>query len=375
MEAAGVALGGIPLILIALEKYFRVARILKDYADYDNTLSKLQLNLWIQEEQYDDTLESMGLKDMSLDEIGEHLRQKHPHKCDRFMAIIRRIHHIAEKIAEMLDVGSPDKVSGLFITLAYSYSHLRFNNFSKPRWRQEGEKRFKREMQKIILSLDMEDGELRQRFSELEALNKALRNRFEKMEVPSAETVDNRIVKRLHACFNADHCITANQNARILHGALQAGWGCACPEPHKGGLRLAWHTEKRLSPTNFEMALSYKDPSAGAQQELWQQIKVSITETMTPTSASSQAIPAQATSDSPVQNIPVSPAIATPTVCSQALRPPSIVYTQNIPAKEPLLERITKSLKRVRILEDSSIGARSNISSPSGHSGVVGKWI
>lgn len=111
METAGVVLGGIPLVLIALEKYAKVARILKDYADYDATLSRLQISLWIQEEQYDDTLESIGMKDVSPEEIETHLRQRHPQKCDKFMIIIRRISVVADKIAKMLDVGSISQVS------------------------------------------------------------------------------------------------------------------------------------------------------------------------------------------------------------------------------------------------------------------------
>ena len=111
MEAAGVALGGIPLILVALEKYAKVAKIFKDYVDYDATLSRLQISLWIQEEQYDDVMESIGLKDMPLGDIEIHLRLRHPHKCDKFMSMIRRINVIAETIAGTLDVGSPSKVS------------------------------------------------------------------------------------------------------------------------------------------------------------------------------------------------------------------------------------------------------------------------
>lgn len=110
MEAAGVALGGIPLILIALEKYAKVTRILKDYADYETTLNRLQINLWIQEEQYDETMESVGLRDMSLGDVEIHLRQRHPQKCDKFLGIVKQIDVITKTITGMLDVGSPEKV-------------------------------------------------------------------------------------------------------------------------------------------------------------------------------------------------------------------------------------------------------------------------
>jgi hypothetical protein len=117
MEVTGVVLGGIPLVLAALEKYATVAKILKDYADYDATLSRLQISLWIQEQQYDDTLELIGLKDISLEEIETHLRQRHAQKCDKFMVIIRRINVVSEKIAKSLDVGSPGQVSDSYLGL------------------------------------------------------------------------------------------------------------------------------------------------------------------------------------------------------------------------------------------------------------------
>ncbi|KAJ4987563.1 hypothetical protein SVAN01_06876 [Stagonosporopsis vannaccii] len=256
MEIAGVVFGGIPLILNALEKYAKVAKILKDYADYEATLDRLRTRLWIQEEQYDETMEFTGLKDMSLDEVGLQLRQRYPNKCDKFLGIIKRINVIAEKIAGMLDVGNP----------------------TKRRWWQEGEDRFKAEIRRILLSLDLEDGELRQLFNELDVLNNALKNCFAKMEVPSAESVDNRIVKRLRNRFDADRCNAASRNARALHGALRAGWGCTCSMPHKGSVRLMWHAEEWLSPSRFEMALSYGSTSASAQHELWRHVTVNVEE-------------------------------------------------------------------------------------------------
>lgn len=178
--------------------------------------------------------------------------------------------------------------------------------------------RLKMEMQKILLSLDLEDGELRQLFNELEMLNKALKSCFEKLEVPSAETVDNRVVKRLHACFNADQCIAASHNARVLHGALRAGWVCTCSTPHKGGLRLMWHTKKWLSSTDFEMALSCRSASASSQQEIWNHVEINVAEALRTAPPVPEAVP-----------------------------------KQTVPSRKRLPERLSKTLKRVRIHEDT----------------------
>jgi hypothetical protein len=197
------------------------------------------------------------------------------------------------------------------------------------KWRQDPEIRFKMEMQKILLSLDLEDGELRQLFNELEFLNKALKNCFEKMEVPSVETVDNRVVKRLHACFNADRCIATHHNARMLHGALRAALGCTCSMPHKGGLRLAWHTERWLSPAKFEIALSYRNAIAGSQREIWKHVKINVAQAMLPTPAA-----------------------------------PEIAPKPIVPAKRSFPERLTKTLKRVRIQENTTAMNRSTPNLP-----------
>jgi hypothetical protein len=72
------------------------------------------------------------------------------------------------------------------------------------------------------------------------------------------------------------HYHAAIQNAQILHEALTNSWGCTCVVPHKSSLRLNWQTANALSPTQFEMALSYASSPSNAQKEIWKRVDVVI---------------------------------------------------------------------------------------------------
>ena len=100
-------------MLYALDNYHRVAKGLQDYLRYDAMLARLQDQLFIQQEQFRTTLGSIGLQDMSLDEIEEHLRKVQPQKSVRFMSIIRHIHEITKTVAEKLTLSSTAKASTL----------------------------------------------------------------------------------------------------------------------------------------------------------------------------------------------------------------------------------------------------------------------
>lgn len=61
MEAAGVALGGVSLVISALENYRTCAKFFDDYANYEALLNRKKNYLWLQKEQLDVTLTSIGL--------------------------------------------------------------------------------------------------------------------------------------------------------------------------------------------------------------------------------------------------------------------------------------------------------------------------
>lgn len=103
-----------------------------------------------------------------------------------------------------------------------------------------------------------------------------MKNCFEKLEIPSIESNEDRTVKTLCACFNQDRCDVATENAQLLYEALSLSWGCTCDVPHQGGLRLIWHSAQSLAPARFEMVLSYDEEVAGVSQVVWKQVNIAV---------------------------------------------------------------------------------------------------
>ena len=62
MEVAGIVFGGIPLVIAALEHYRTCAAIFDDYANYEALLIRKRNYLWLQKEQLEATLRSIGLE-------------------------------------------------------------------------------------------------------------------------------------------------------------------------------------------------------------------------------------------------------------------------------------------------------------------------
>ncbi|KAF3002673.1 hypothetical protein E8E13_009709 [Curvularia kusanoi] len=117
MEVAGVVLGGIPLIIAALENYRKCAAIFDDFANHEALLNRKRNYLWLQKEQLEATLRYIGFeisyKDdpdgRSLKAIAAHLRLAYSHdpsKSERFVAIIQHMDEISLRVASILNGGS-----------------------------------------------------------------------------------------------------------------------------------------------------------------------------------------------------------------------------------------------------------------------------
>lgn len=112
MEVTGVVLGGIPLVIWALENYRKALDPAKDYWRYDATLQTIETNMFIQKEQLEVTLSNAGLpQGATLEVIEQELRRRTPEKCDKFVQIIKNMEGIVEKILDKLEVDSHGKVS------------------------------------------------------------------------------------------------------------------------------------------------------------------------------------------------------------------------------------------------------------------------
>lgn len=110
MEVAGAVLGGIPLILWALENYRKALNPAKDYWRYESTLRTIENNIFVQKEQLNVTFQNIGLQDASLTEVELYLRRRYPDKCDNFMNILGHMDKIVHKLMEKLGIDSEGKV-------------------------------------------------------------------------------------------------------------------------------------------------------------------------------------------------------------------------------------------------------------------------
>lgn len=115
MEIVGVVLGGIPLVLWALDNYRKALNPAKDYWRYESTLNNIHMNIFIQKEQLGVTFHNMGLQGVTLAEIELNLRRRYPDKCDTFMDILGHMDDIVHKLMDKLCIDIEGKISWLII--------------------------------------------------------------------------------------------------------------------------------------------------------------------------------------------------------------------------------------------------------------------
>ncbi|KAH7149896.1 hypothetical protein B0J13DRAFT_549043 [Dactylonectria estremocensis] len=244
MEVAGVVLGGIPLLLYALDNYKRCLEPGKDYWRYASTLCAIRSHVFVQQEQLDVTLRNIGLVKPTRTELEQHLRELYPKsKCSEFLSIVDNMEKTVGHMMEKLDIDAD----------------------GKPRWTTDVEERAQWEWRRIRRSLGRKERE--QLVAELQYWNTALKNIFEKIEIPLAES--DPILDEIQARFNAAHCDKARKNFRHMHDVLAQRWGCSCPE-HGGNIRIDWHTTKILPTDKLTLVI----PSDGSHN--WHQVTVNF---------------------------------------------------------------------------------------------------
>ena len=114
---------------------------------------------------------------------------------------------------------------------------------------------------------------------QLQYWNTALKNCFERPEVP-AEDEDTE-VQELQARFNLKHCDSIRENVQAIHGVLKNGWNCVYPCSHHATINLDWRSEKPTLPPVFDIALSFRDTStqAAAAKYCWRKLQIKIEKT------------------------------------------------------------------------------------------------
>ncbi|KAI1109199.1 hypothetical protein F5Y14DRAFT_433390 [Nemania sp. NC0429] len=218
MEVAGLVLGGIPILLYAFDNYKRCLAPGKHYWEYQSTLSTIRSHMFVQQEQLDMTLRDIGLVKPTRDELEQHLSKRYSKsECAHFLEIVDHMERAVRKTMDKLDIDME----------------------GKPRWTSDSGERASWEWRRIRRSLGHRERD--QLVNDLQYWNTALKNIFEKAEIPSGESTP--FLEKIQAGFNQKNCDTARRNYQRMHEVLCQKWACNCQE-HEGNIQLDWHASK-----------------------------------------------------------------------------------------------------------------------------------
>jgi hypothetical protein len=102
MEVAGVVLGAVPLILYALDNYERAWDPVKQTWRWKETVRTIRNQIFLQKEQLDTTLKTLGLADATMTDVEYALQIHHPLQCKHFMQIIHQMDSLINDISKSL---------------------------------------------------------------------------------------------------------------------------------------------------------------------------------------------------------------------------------------------------------------------------------
>lgn len=106
-EIAGLALAGLPIVIWCLEKYRDPVR---SYSRYNDTLSTIRDNIFVQQQQLSKTLNNIGLHEPSLEDLEDYLRIQHPNRYTEYISIFGHMGATIEKVMGKLDIDIQGKV-------------------------------------------------------------------------------------------------------------------------------------------------------------------------------------------------------------------------------------------------------------------------
>ena len=107
MEVAGVLLGGVPLVLWALDNYMKAWNPAKDYWRWGSTIATIRMNIFLQQQQLDVTFSNLGLPpNATKSEVESILQRQYPSKHAAFMEIIGEMERIVNQLMKSLDIAN-----------------------------------------------------------------------------------------------------------------------------------------------------------------------------------------------------------------------------------------------------------------------------
>jgi hypothetical protein len=110
-EAAGLVLGAIPLVFLALDKYQECLESGRSYVKYTDTLTSIRDEISLQQMLFHGTMETMGLYKPTYAELDDCLRDRFPENHTTFMRYIRRMASTINQLMDKLEVDTNSRVS------------------------------------------------------------------------------------------------------------------------------------------------------------------------------------------------------------------------------------------------------------------------
>lgn len=110
-EAAGLVLGVIPLVFLALDKYQECLEFGRSYAKYKDTLMSIRDEVSIQQMLFYGTMETVGLHEPTYVELEVCLQTRFPDNHKQIMAYIRRMAATVDLLIVKLEVDVDSNVS------------------------------------------------------------------------------------------------------------------------------------------------------------------------------------------------------------------------------------------------------------------------
>ena len=272
-EIAGVVLGGIPIALWAFDRY---REPVESYCKYDMTLSTLQDNIFIQQQQLRTTLGLIGLDQPCFHEVQEWIREKYPSRHEEILSIVAQMDRVTKSLLDKLEVdtngkvGNADPLQFLFAgkwalgtvpPVLIDLPSLLWTDIGdtmQPLWTDEPTNRARWEWRRVKRSFSTK--QRKALVDNLQYWNTALKNSFEKPELPAQD--ENTTVQEVQARFNPKHCDSIREDVGAIHGALKDSWNCGCPCSHYATIHLDWQSTMFSLPSVFDVALSFRDSSS-----------------------------------------------------------------------------------------------------------------
>ncbi|SPO04608.1 uncharacterized protein DNG_07293 [Cephalotrichum gorgonifer] len=243
-EIAGLVLGGIPLIIWALDRY---AEPFEAFHHYRTSIETLRTDLVLQNRQLQTTLSNIGLdNEPTIDELRECFATKFPSISRELESIIQRMGTAIYVLMKKLNIDADGKKP---------------DGFAQYEWRKVKHSFSIKKRNKLV--------------ADLRHWNDDLRRALEKPEIPLED--NGRKVQDLKKRFNPQRCTSIRQCLSSLHRALKSGFGCACLHPHKAAISLDWNAYQSDLTRSFEVAISYQTNSQPPHEsDSWRRLHLTL---------------------------------------------------------------------------------------------------